>query len=270
MKEAMLFGVVAFALLTVPQDVQSGPYSVESCLKSKLCAGLVDHFALSESSDSARYGALGSTLHEEPAVNLGTASVASGTGADFTGSYLWSSTFVPAMSSSWSVALWFKADTLPTSSPTDEKVLVSRRGPDSGTEIVLSGDSPNTKLCLYTRNREGTTETATCTSASISAGPSYFLAAGVGDDDDAPGALKAWVSLNGGAKETTTLNYIPFPGIAHLRMGQRPSAGKGAAGTKPFDGQIRSVDFFGRSLGPSEITLLYHSGVVLSYPYVTE
>lgn len=272
MKQRLLFAGsgLAMLLVAVPQPARSSAYTVEPCLKSKLCSGLVEHFNMHDLSDYARYGAFGSVLHENIGFNIGSTAGKFGNAANFTTStdYLWSSTFVPSMSTSWSVSFWFRASSLP--GPTDSKTFISRAGGDGGSVVYLGNSLGTTYLCMYTVNRDGTTPTATCNSTAISINTTYHVAAGVGDPDDTPGSLQAWVSVNGGAKAVQALNYVPFGGLSHLRVGQAPSSGKSAAGTNNYSGWIDELSIFSRSIGPSDIALLWNGSSGRQYPFVTE
>jgi len=271
------FGLAAL-LVVAPPAARPSAYTIEPCLKSKLCTGLVEHFNMNDLSDYGRYGAFGSVLHERIGSNIGSAAGKIGNAVDLAGtstSYLWSSTFVPTMSMNWSASFWFKADTLP--SPGTYATFISRSGGNNaGTSISLYNNAGTTKVRIYTWDREATTKPATDSSTTIVAGTWYFVAAGVGDPDE-PGlglGTQQWVSVNGGTKQTTDLNYIPRSGLSHLRVGQTPSAGKAADGGESFDGLLDELSFFGRSIGLSDITLLCNdlgSGCTgLTYPFVTE
>ena len=105
MKKLMSLAVAALALfVAAPKDARSSAYSVEPCIQSRLCSGLVEHFDMQDLSDYARYGAFGSVLHERVGSNIGSGTGKIGNAADLAGSstsYLWSSTFVPTMSANW-------------------------------------------------------------------------------------------------------------------------------------------------------------------------
>ncbi len=277
MKKLMLLAVAALALfVAAPKDARSSAYTIEPCIQSRLCSGLVEHFNMQDLSDYGRYGAFGSVLHERIGSNIGSGTGKIGNAVDLPGtstSYLWSSTFVPTMSVNWSASFWFKADTLP--SVGTYSVFISRHSnANNGTAVSLYNEAGTVKVTIYTWNKDSTAITTTRNTTAISTGTWYFVAAGVGDPDDTPGGLQQWVSVNGGAKTTTTLNYIPKPGISHLRVGQSPSNGKASDGGEGFDGLLDELSFFGRNIGASDIALLCNDlGAGCTgqpYPFVTE
>ncbi len=273
MRKVLLLGsCIAVLGVALPPPARPSAYTAEPCLKSKLCVGLVDHFKFEEPSDFARYGAFGSTLHEAPGANLGNIAGKIGNAANFTGGsndYLWSSTFVPAMGSNWSMAVWLRPAALPTGSNVNYVLGRNYPGANPGTQLYLD---PAGNLCLYVQNKEASSAAAAC--VTVSAGTIYFIAFGVGDPDDTPGALQAWISKDGLTKVTSTLSFIPAAGLSHSRVGQIPANGKGASGIsgviQGYNGWLDELSVFGRSIGAADISLLYNGGPGRTYPFETE
>lgn len=270
------FGLAAFlgfgALLARNTPwAQAGAYFVEPCLKSCLCQGLVEHFNMNQSSDWPRFGAFGTALNEATAANIGNRAGKIGDAVDLagsTGSFLWKS-YAPGVAGFFSIGFWFNADALPASG--SRSAFISwDHGNNRGTSVWLYNSAGTTYVCISTINVPADTATEWCNSAAISAATWYYVVAGVDDGDDTPGGRRAFVSVNGGAKQTTTLSYVTRSGFPQVRIGQRPVSGPAGPGDYVFDGAIDELSIWARGLTNSDIALLFNSGSGRSYPFITD
>lgn len=261
-----------------PSPVSAGAYVIEPCLKSVLCAGLVEHFNMDKTSDWPAFGAFMGQLHESNNTNIGSrAGKFSNTLAlDLPGtttSFLWRS-FTPGPVGFFTIGLWFQVDTLPANGSRATFISWNHANiTNQGPSLWLYNDGTSTKACLHLVNQAQDNGVELCEPTAISAGTSwYYVAAGVDDGDDTPGGRRAFISVNGAAKTTTTLSFVVRTGFPQVRIGQRPVGGPGntqGTGDYYFDGAIDELSIWARGLPNGELSLLYNSTSGRSYPFVT-
>jgi len=234
---------------------------------SILCAGLVEHFDLTEASDSPRFGSYTSVLQEAPGQNV--AQEALDLRAWFDGStskWLWAN--VPAPGSAFSIAFRIRPNLL-GSSGQKQSVISWDNQNFKGPDIYFENNAGTGRMCLkvYEAEAANTARTA-CTSSTTLA--EHFIVVGASHFHD--GKAEIWISQDGGPRTTTTVTYWLHGGPRYMRVAGRPYTGPGDASDQPLTAYLSDLDFYIRPLSDAEIALLYNGSPIphaRAYPYDT-
>ena len=282
-KQKGLLGVITLTLASIVIALGLASYLPassllqEPCLKSTLCAGLLEVYEFEDPSDSARYGKLMGRLDEKEGSNIGSATgKTNGTTTDLaldlagtTSSYLYAN---GGGGLSATTGFWLYADTFPAVGQAMSIISrrdTARKGPDIYLQTV-TGASDN-QLCIAFWSVDGEVSNVNCT-ADLATATWYYFVVGIAPKKNADGVMVgvgSYISQNGAAKSVGSA--IPFDihqGSWQVRIGNgNAGAGPNGSGANAYDGRLDQLAFWGRELADAEITLMYNGGNRLPYPF---
>lgn len=265
---------LAPVLLAIAGISYSGAHYPDVCLPtgetgSVLCAGLIEHYELTDPTDSPRFGAGMSYLQEKPGVNV--AYHAAATAVDFnagTSDFLWANISAPA--DAFTIAFRVQVQTLGASGA-KQSILSWHNSNFKGPDIYFENNAGTGRICLGVYEAETTTPAKTACSGTVFTNSWYFVAVGASPYHE--GKSNIFISLNAGARTTTTTGYWQHGGLSYMRVGGRPVTGPADVSDQALDGYLCELDLYARPLSDYELTLLYNGGgwpgAALTFPYDT-
>ena len=276
MKRIPAIAVVVGLCILSGSKSYSGAHWPDVCLVagetgSVLCAGLVEHFELSDVSDSPRFGAGMSYLQEAPGQNVAVDTVGQGVGtgaADFDGTttkWLWANASAPTET----FTVTFRVKIQAAVGGADQLIFSWYNNNFVGPHVFFD-DAATDRICLAVFEAEvGVTYREACQNAVI--GTWYFVTVGSSRFHD--GKANIFISLNDAARTTTAVTYWQQGGPSYMRISGHPSTGPGNVSVLPADMLLAELDFFTRPISNYEQTLLYNGGGApsnaLVFPYDT-
>ena len=286
----LLFSALALlpALIVTPVPVvKAGQNYPDPCsysnqtnqFTSVLCAGLIEHFAFQEDSDSPRFGSYMTYFLEPEASNVGRiAEIASGLDGSYSldlesssSQRLWTNGALPTQNST--IALWFKTESLPASVGQKMTIISANTTNAPGPEVYVERTSidggGDAKVCYTNYEDETNTQLIVCSATdSVTNAVAYHVA--VGESQYHTGKSRLFLSLNGGTLQTTSAAYWTRVGVGIITVGAKRSAFANYSHSQYFDGALDQLVFYGRALTTAEISLLYNGPNGRVYPFYTD